>query len=171
MSAEVTIRLATEDDAAEISWVLFNAFAAYRENYTPEAFEVVTPGADEIVGRFSEGPQWVAELDDDVVGTVSITTEPEGLYIRSMAVSPNAQGRGIGHKLLEAVNDFADESGHDRIFLYTTYFVPGAKQMYEKHGYNWTRDTTAEEWYGVPGLEMERKLSQPGALATEAVST
>ena len=158
MNTDVTVRLATEDDAAEIAWVLFNAFGSYRVNYTPESFDVVTPAAAEIARRFDEGPQWVVEIDDDVVGSVSVTAEPEGLYIRSMAVRPDAQGQGIGHKLLKAVNDFADASEFDRIFLYTTYFVPGAKEMYEKHGYGWVRDTTADEWYGVPGLEMDRTI-------------
>src|SRR3954466_14915193 len=110
MSLEVIVRLATKDDAAEISWVLFNAFGAHRKHYTPEAFQAVTPDTDKVVKRFDEGPQWVAEIDGDVLGTVSVTTEPEGLYIRSMAVSPTAQGRGVGHKLLDAVNEFADTS-------------------------------------------------------------
>lgn len=154
------VRLATPNDAEAISKVLFEAFGAYRSNYTPEAFEVVTPDANEILGRFAEGPQWVAEIDGQVVGTVSMTTEPEGLYIRSMAVSPNAQGRGIGHKLLDATDEFAAGTDLERIFLYTTYFVPGAKEMYEKHGYGFVRDTTAEEWYGTPGLEMDKRIER-----------
>ena len=158
MSMDVKVRLATEDDAAEISWVLFNAFAAHRENYTREAFEAVTPAADEIVRRFGEGPQWIAEIDGDEVGTVSVTTEPEGLYVRSMAVRPDAQGRGIGHKLLDAVNEYADSSDQARVFLYTTHFVPGARQLYERHGFGWVRDTAAEEWFGTPGLEMDRQI-------------
>jgi len=158
MSADVTIRLATPEDAEPISNVLRDAFTVYREHYTEEAFAVVTPGTDVILGRFEEGPQWVAEIDGDVVGTVSLTTEPEGLYVRSMAVSPNAQGRGIGHELLKAVDEHANATEFERIFLYTTYFVPGAKEMYAKHGYEWVRDTTAEEWYGTPGLEMDKFL-------------
>ena len=140
--------------------MLFNAFGAHRENYSPEAFLAVTPDTDKVVKRFDEGPQWVAEIDDEIVGTVSLSTEPEGLYVRSMAVSPGAQGRGIGHKLMDAVNEFADESDHERIFLYTTYFVSGAKQFYESHDYIWVRDTTAEEWYGTPGLEMDRTIEK-----------
>lgn len=159
MSSDVTVRLATPEDAEPISNVLRDAFTVYRKHYTEEAFAVVTPGTDVILGRFEEGPQWVAEIDGDVVGTVSLTTEPEGLYVRSMAVSPNAQGRGIGHKLLKAVDEHANATEFERIFLYTTYFVPGAKEMYAKHGYEWVRDTTAEEWYGTPGLEMDKKIA------------
>jgi len=166
MSANVKIRLAEPSDADAIATVLYEAFGVYRENYTPEAFEVVTPNAETIVTRFTEGPQWVAEIDDQIVGTVSLTTEPEGLYVRSMAVSPSVQGKGVGHVLLNAVNEFANASEHDRIFLHTTYFVPGAGEMYAKHGFRWVRDTTPEEWYGVPGLEMERKLSEPGTVVT-----
>ena len=73
-----------------------------------------------------------------------------------MAVAPEAQGRGIGHKLLDAIDGYAAGTEFERIFLYTTYFSAGAKELYEKHGYAWVRDTTAEEWYGVPGLEMEK---------------
>jgi len=82
---------------------------------------------------------------------------------RSMAVMPSVQGKGVGHVLLNAVNEFADRSEHDRVFLHTTYFVPGAGEMYAKHGFRWVRDTTAEEWYGVPGLEMERSIEKQHA--------
>ncbi|MCC6327751.1 MAG: GNAT family N-acetyltransferase [Acidobacteria bacterium] len=158
---ELSIRLANRGDSEAIADVLLAAFSLNRAQYTPEAFVVVTPVAAEIETRFVEGPIWVAELDGVIVGTVSLTTEPEGLYIRSMAVRPEVQGIGIGHKLLDAVDDFFSRSKMDRIFLYTTYFVTGAKEMYEKHGFKWVRDTTAEEWYGTPGLEMDKRIEQP----------
>lgn len=160
MGSDVTVRLATLKDAESISNVLRDAFTVYRKHYTEDAFEVVTPDADVILGRFEEGPQWVAEMNGEIVGTVSMTTEPEGLYVRSMAVSPNAQGRGIGHELLRAVDEYAKSTEFERIFLYTTYFVPGAKEMYAKHGYEWVRDTSAEEWYGTPGLEMDKRVER-----------
>ena len=165
-SHDLTIRLATEADSAAISHVLFEAFAAIREHYTDEAFVVVTPTADEIEGRFAEGPMWGSKLDGEIVGTVSLTTEPEGLYVRSMAVLPKAQGHGIAHKLLDVLHEYATGGEVKRIFLYTLPFQKGARAIYEKHGYTWVRDTTAEEWYGVPGLEMEKFLSEPGAVAT-----
>lgn len=160
MNREVHVRLATADDADAITAVLREAFAVIREHYTAEAFEVVTPKQDEIERRFAEGPMWVAELDGRVVGTVSLTTEPEGLYVRSMAVSPNVQKQGVGRKLLDALHEHASKTGIDRIFLYTLPFQKGARAMYEKYGYKWVRDTPAEEWYGVPGLEMDKRLKR-----------
>ena len=155
----VTVRLASDADSAAIADVLFAAFSKFEHEYTPESFAIVTPSADEVATRFVEGPLWVAERNGKVVGTVSATTEPDGMYIRSMAVGPDAQGLGIGHKLLDAVDEYFQSSELDRIFLYTTYFVPGAKELYEKHGFKWVRDTAAEEWYGTPGLEMEKGIS------------
>jgi len=163
MSTNVNVRLAEAADAEAIAAVLLEAFGVYRENYTPEAFEAVTPNAEKILTRFAEGPQWVAEIDGNVVGTASLRTDPEGLYLRSMAVMPSVQGKGVGHVLLQAVNEFADASGHERIFLHTTYFVPGAGEMYAKNGFRWVRDTAPEEWLGVPGLEMERKIEKQHA--------
>ena len=156
MTAQV--RIAGPEDSAAIAQVLREAFGAYREHYTDEAFAVVTPSPDEIAKRSDEGPQWVASLDGKIVGTVSVTVEEGDLYIRSMAVAPEAQGRGVGHKLLAAIDEYAAGTDFARIFLYTTYFAAGAKQLYEKHGYTWVRDTTADEWFGVPGLEMDKKL-------------
>ncbi len=155
----IAVRLANENDSAAIADVLHAAFSQFEQEYTPESFAIVTPSADEVATRFVEGPLWVAERGGHVVGTVSVTTEPEGMYIRSMAVHPEAQGLGIGHKLLDAVDEYFRSSELGRIFLYTTYFVPGAKEMYEKHGFTWVRDTTADEWYGTPGLEMEKEIS------------
>jgi N-acetylglutamate synthase-like GNAT family acetyltransferase len=154
----IELRHAVIEDVDAISQVLRDAFGVYEDKYTHEAFEFITPSADEIKSRFDEGPQWVAVEDDEIVGTVSVTVEDGDLYVRSMAVAPEMQGHGIGHKLLDAIDEYASGTEHDRIFLYTTYFSAGAKELYEKHGYVWVRDTTADEWYGVPGLEMDKKL-------------
>jgi len=159
-SENVQIRLAVADDAGAIAEILFDAFSQFKSNYTPEAFAVVTPPADEIVTRFDEGPMWVAVKDGEVLGTVSVVPEPEWLYIRSMAVRPNAQGFGIGHKLIDALEEYAIESRFDKLFLYTTYFSAGAIELYEKHGFKRGRETTADEWYGTPGLAMEKKIGR-----------
>ena len=155
---EVEIRVARPGDEAEISKVLFEAFSAFRENYTPEAFEIVTPVPELISERFAEGEIWVAAVDGEIIGSVSVLPEPEWLYIRSLAVRPSAQGLGIGHKLMHVVEEYALTKGFDRLFLYTTYFSTGAIELYEKHGFKRGRDTTAEEWYGTPGLAMDKIL-------------
>lgn len=157
---EVHVRFATREDAGEISRVILEAFGAIRDRYNPEAFADVTPDETRVASRFDEGALWVAEADGKVVGTVSLSNEPDGLYVRSMAVSPEFQGLGIGHKLLDALHEYAAKSETKRVFLYTLPFQLGARELYEKHGYTWVRDTPAEEWFNVPGLEMEKLLDK-----------
>ena len=160
MGPEVTIRLSTGDDVEAITAVLREAFARYRDDYTPEAMEYVTPRAGEVRDRLTEGPVWVAEIGGSIVGTVSVVREPEWLYIRSMAVLPTAQGHGLGGRLLDAVERYAVENDVATLFLYTTHFSTDAVRLYEKHGFIKGRETTAEEWCGTRGLEMWNYLNK-----------
>ncbi|CAN5538754.1 GNAT family N-acetyltransferase [soil metagenome] len=160
MTNRVEIRLAVPGDEDAIADVLFEAFSQFRSDYTPVAFSVVTPPAEDIAERFEEGAMWVAEIGGKILGTVSVLPEPEWLYIRSVAVLPAAQGKGIARLMMNAVEKYASENGFDRLFLYTTYFSTGAIELYEKLGFKRGRDTTAEEWYGTPGLAMDKILER-----------
>jgi len=158
MSGKVEIKVATPADAEVIAEILTKAFSQFESNYTPEALEYVTPRAEEIRGRFKEGPIWIALVDNKAVGTVSVVKEPDWLYIRSMAVLPAAQGHGVGGALLRAIEKYAVETGVETLFLYTTHFSADAIRLYERHGFVRGRETTAEEWCGTPGFEMWKYL-------------
>lgn len=107
-SSEITVRLATPRDAESISRMLFETFPGYRRNYAPDAAAILTPTTEQIKARLEEGPIWVAEIEGEIVGSVSLRTESEGLCIRSATVKEDAQGRGVRLKLLSAVNEFAE---------------------------------------------------------------
>lgn len=156
----VEIRLATQDDAKAISELILEAFAPFREQYTSGAFEYTTPGAQLIRDRFSEGPIWLAMDAGTPVGTVSGLPEQDSFYIRSMAVKPAAQGSGVGQRLLDALDAFAREGGFKRLYLYTTYVLPGARRLYEKNGFTVLRETLPKEWFDMGGLEMEKELKK-----------
>ena len=152
------IRLARPDDSETISGLIYAAFAPFESEYTPDAFEYTTAKSDEIRPRFEQGPIWIAELDGEPVGTVSGMPDGERFYIRSMAIKPTAQRGGIGQKLVDAFESYARENGFEKIFLYTTFVLPGAKHLYEKNGFYVLRETPPDEWFGMAGLEMEKSL-------------
>jgi ribosomal protein S18 acetylase RimI-like enzyme len=160
------IRRARPEEAEAISLLIREAFGPFESAYTAEAFEYTTPDAEKVRGRFDEGPIWVAVENDVMVGTVSGLPEPDRFYIRSMAIKPNAQRLGIGQRLLDTLESFAREAGYDTLYLYTTFVLPGAKRLYEKNGFYVLRETAPEEWCSMGGLEMEKKLSEPGVVAT-----
>jgi ribosomal protein S18 acetylase RimI-like enzyme len=134
----MTIRLAEQHDAEAISTTLRAAFAEFETLYTPSALSATTPTADQIVERFADGPIWIAELADTIVGTVATVPKGRELYIRSMAVRPDAQGLGIGSRLLNTVEVFAAAHGYRRLLLNTAPFLLAAVQLYERHGFRYT---------------------------------
>ena len=158
MGSDVRLRLGTADDAETVAALIYAAFSPFEGEYTPGAFEYTTPKAEAIVPRFEEGPIWIAEVDGEAVGTVSGLPEGERFYIRSMAIKPSGQRSGIGQKLLDALEAEARARGFEKLYLYTTHVLPGAKRLYEKNGFYVLRETPPEEWHDMGGLEMEKKL-------------
>jgi len=151
-------RRATPDDSEPISKLIREAFGPFRSQYTVGAFEYTTPGADVMETRFSEGPIWVTVENDTMIGTVSGLPDGDRFYIRSMAVKPGLQRGGVGQRLLEALEEHARQSGFDKLYLYTTFVLPGARRLYEKNGFYVVRETAPQEWFDMGGLEMEKNL-------------
>lgn len=157
--SEVLIRTATPEDSEDIESVLRRAFAFIESEYTAEAFVATTPPAEVIRQRFKEdGTIWVAEVGGEIVGTVSCVPEDGRLYIRSMAVLPEHRGLGIAGKLLALIESYAAECGFEKMFLFTTNVLTGAIRLYEKNGFRKIRDAGPEEFFGTPGIEMEKRL-------------
>jgi ribosomal protein S18 acetylase RimI-like enzyme len=154
----VEIRRAIPDDSETIASLILEAFSPFESEYTREAFEFTTPRTDAIVARFSEGPIWIAEMDREPVGTVSGMPDARRFYIRSMAIKPSVQRAGIGQRLLDTLEAYARENGFEKLYLYTTYPLPGARRLYEKNGFYVVRESSPEEWCDMASLEMEKQL-------------
>ncbi len=152
----MTIRLAELRDAEAISATLRAAFAEFEPLYTPAAFSATTPTADRIVERFAEGPIWVAQLADTIVGTVAAVPRGTELYIRSMAVHPEARVSGIGARLLNTVQAFGAAHRYHRLLLDTTPFLLAAVQLYERHGFRYTGEEP--DLFGTRLLTMAKDL-------------
>jgi len=154
------VRLAGPGDEGTVSRLLREAFEPYRELYTPGGFADTTATEEVVRERFETAEVWIAYFGDDAVGTVTALPEPEKIYIRSMAVTPKAQGHGVGQALLDALEADARQRGFTKLYLYTTFVLPGAQPLYEKNGFVVTRETPAEEWHDMPGVEMEKELDR-----------
>jgi hypothetical protein len=90
----VTIRRANPDDVNAIASILLEAFEGFRPLYIDGGFAATTPSASIILARLEEGPSWVDLLDNQILGTVSAVATSDGLYVRSMGVTPSARGTG-----------------------------------------------------------------------------
>jgi putative acetyltransferase len=156
------IRCAENGESEAIAEVLRKAFAPFEHFYTPEAYAATTVSADEINRRFAEGPLWVALENGETVGTASVMPKGDQLYLRSMAILPSSQGRGIGQELLDAVEGYARQMEFAGILLYTTPFLAGAIRLYEQNGFERAGDDRSDDFFGTYWFPMEKKLIGAG---------
>jgi len=157
-ASKVQVRSATADDAAWVASVLRQAFAEYEPLYTEQGYAATTPGAGEIAARMGQGPVWVAVYREQIVGTGSVVSKPEGIYIRGMAVIPSARGLGIGRRLLDEIQCFAIAQGCTRLFLSTTPFLNTAIRLYEAFGFRRANDGP-RDLFGTPLFTMEKTVA------------
>lgn len=164
---QVQIRRASEQDTARITSVLRQAFAEYERLYTREGegYAATTPGADEIFVRMNQGPIWVAVHNNQIVGTASLVSKPEGIYVRGMAVLPAARGLGIGYLLLDEIQRFAEAHCSKRLLLSTTPFLNRAIRLYEAFGFARTNEGP-HDLFGTPLFTMQ-KILRPADSAEE----
>src|SRR6266513_2358695 len=62
----------------------------------------------------------IARHGERIVGTAALEVYPDGALLRSVAVAPAMQGKGLGHELTEAAVRLAHDVGVPALFLLTT---------------------------------------------------
>ena len=153
----VMIRLAELKDAPAVACLVSEAFVEYRPLYTPEGFAATVITAAQVETRMSEGPVWAAICENVIVGTISVVRKGDSLYVRGMAVHPDARGQRIGERLLKQTEDYAKKLSLARLSLSTTPFLDRAIGLYEKFGFQRT-DEGPHELLGTPLFTMEKLL-------------
>lgn len=156
-ASTISIRLATKADLPQLARLLHAAFIEYRSSYTEDGFAATTPTVEQLAARMNEGPIWVAEENGLLLATVSVVSRGEELYIRSMAVLPEARGRHLGESLLSIVEGFA--KSHKRLTLSTTPFLFNAIRLYERFGFKRTADGP-HDLFGTPLFTMMKYLQK-----------
>lgn len=74
---------------------------------------------------------------------------PDEAEIRALAVAPEAQGTGLGRRLLAAVTARAAAAGFRRLLLLTQPDMKAAQHIYERAGFTRLPD---RDWSPEPGL-------------------
>ena len=66
---------------------------------------------------------------------MELESGPGELYIDTLSVNPNYQGKGIGQQLILAAITWAKELGHQKVGLLVDKDNPNAKRLYERLGF------------------------------------
>jgi ribosomal protein S18 acetylase RimI-like enzyme len=155
----VRIRRAEPRDHAAIGEVTVAAYAGLAEADEAGYVDKLRDAA----ARDREAELWVAtvsDTDDTVLGTVTVCHDgspwreigrgDEGEF-RMLAVSPAAQGQGVGEALVRHVIDRFRERGSPAIVLSTLTPTSPAHRLYQRLGFE---RTPARDWSPVPGVEL-----------------
>lgn len=122
----VTLRPFMQKDTEALVAIFSEAFGDMRE----ESLELIE------FNTTTEGlVMWTAEMDGEVVGTVTTRKEGEVQWITAFAVAPNKQRQGIGTQILNLVKDYAIRAGEKTVLLDVEIENTGALRVYEKAGF------------------------------------
>ena len=100
------------------------------------------------------------DADERLLGTVTMcepgtpwaeVSRPGELEFRMLAVAPDAQGRGVGERLIRAVLDRAGERGVPRVVLSSSGYMHVAHRLYHRLGFI---RLPCRDWQPVPGLQL-----------------
>ncbi|WP_225838301.1 GNAT family N-acetyltransferase [Streptomyces sp. NK08204] len=123
------IRPAGPHDVPAIKCVTDAAYHHYIERIgvVPQPMEA-DHTADVAAGR-------VFVTGEPVTGLVVIDAHDDHLFLDSIAVHPDAHGKGVGRRLLHFVEAHAGELGLDEIRLYTNAMMWENQKIYPRYGY------------------------------------
>jgi GNAT superfamily N-acetyltransferase len=95
---------------------------------------------------FGEG-LWMAELDGDVVGGVTLRDLGGGLArLGHLVLESGARGSGAGRRLVEEVLAAARAAHYERIELFTFSELGPARELYRRAGFEMTNSERTVRW-------------------------
>lgn len=140
MTGEIVIRQAVTGDAPNLQSCMHSAYAAYNDRMSGTR---LPPLELDYAAEIENYPTWVAVLDNQLVGGVTLVFEADSASIANIAVSPSVQGRGLGRSLLEFAERKAKEKGYTELRLATHVRLTENVEIYRHLGWaEFNRDET-----------------------------
>lgn len=127
----MTIRPARAEDAGAVARITRDAYGRYVDRIGREP----APMTANHEALIAAGEVWVAEADGRIAGVLLVRPQGAALLLDSVAVAPEAQGRGIGRALIAHAESLAREQGLDAVELYTNVHMTENLAMYPRLGY------------------------------------
>lgn len=149
----VRVRRATGADAAELARIATVAYGGY----LPRMPRGMRPGPmdDDYAAAIERAEVWVAEETGRVVGYVVLVAASDHVLLENLAVVPDAQGRGVGRRLLALAEERGRAHRVDTIRLFTHITMVENQRLYARQGYVETSRTNEG---GVERVFFEKRL-------------
>jgi ribosomal protein S18 acetylase RimI-like enzyme len=131
---EQNLRVATSDDLGAVEHIVRSAYI----RYVPRIGQKPGPMLDDYNRLILEGRVRVLEQDNIVLGILVLIPQEDAMLLDNVAVSPSAQGSGLGRRMLEFAERAAVDAGYRSIRLYTNEAMTENIELYTRIGYSET---------------------------------
>lgn len=134
----MNIRLATPTDLPAVQQIVETSYA----DYIPLIGRRPAPMDTDYAAAIEAGQLYV--LGHPTLGCLVMFPDGDAIEIDMIAVAPEAQGQGIGRKLLDFAADHARAMGQTKLTLYTNAKMARNVVIYEKYGFTITHRATVD---------------------------
>lgn len=147
---------------ADIPYMIRRHQELYREehHFTDVFADYVKQGVIHLAKNLDPSKECilVPEIDGQPMGSIAIARlDDDTAQLRYFLLEPQARGRGLGHRLVEAALDFCRGAGYRRMILYTVSSLLAARSIYKNHGFVLTQTHPNHDW-GADVLEERWEL-------------
>lgn len=125
---------------------------SFKEEYTKdfeklnlawlEKYFWVEPHDEEVLGKPQKyildpgGNIFFVKEGDNVIGTVALMKIEDGIFeLTKMAITPDAQGKKIGQKLMDHTLEYAKKQGWEKLIIFSNRKLENAIHIYKKYGF------------------------------------
>ncbi len=134
---EIQIGPATPADAGEIYTLQLAAYVAEAQLYDDPHLPALVQPLEDLAAELGESLALKATAGHRIVGAVRGRLDATVLRIGRLVVAPDLQGRGIGTRLLTAI-EAAATGRAEWLTLFTGHLSSANIRLYERHGYEET---------------------------------
>lgn len=149
----------TFDRVEELLALIMSSFA-YMDGVIdpPSSAHRLTP--DNLRQKIRDEIAFVAFDDGDMLGCISCKPEAASLYVGKLAVSPAAQGRGIGTALLRKGEETAHRLSLPSLRLETRIELVNNHRQFSSWGFVKTAENSHAGYERVTSIEMTKRLTR-----------
>jgi ribosomal protein S18 acetylase RimI-like enzyme len=127
-------RAATSDDLPTVEAIVRLAYSRYVSRIGREP----GPMLDDYKQLIRDGRVHVIEQDGKVLGVLVLIPQEDAMLLDNVAVSPSAQGLGLGRTMLKFAEAAAVDAGYRSTRLYTNETMTENIELYTRIGYSET---------------------------------
>ncbi len=134
---DISIESAEKSDLQQILDLQYLAYQSEAELFNDKKIPPLTQTLAEVINEYDEGTILKAVTEEKIIGSVRCHVDNGTAYIGKLIVHPEYQRRGIGTKLLQAIQNYC---AAERYELFTSTRSLKNIRLYERLGFKKFRE-------------------------------